>query len=166
MIRHIYKEEFFSMDSVDKYGHHQVYSVYVNPSMREYEKFIYPQARAMIDKFGNLYVEGDENKDPREEYNPSVLFHEEFIQTVAKKIHLPYNFHQNYPYNYYGDESNYGIGVYSDDPETLRVSTTYLTAVDLHLDTHQAKILFDRCREHNPQIKTLMMSKVKVLFQV
>jgi hypothetical protein len=158
MVKHIY-EKFFTADKINSYNVTTTYSIYVNPDSHEFEQFIYPEARAFIDRNGNLYVEGSEDKDSYAKFNPKGISHYYFLKTLQPQIiGMRENFiNDYYTAKYHGRESKVGIGVYADTQEQLRMSTQYFYPVS-DLDFNQARILFAKCVKKNPNLRRLVKS--------
>lgn len=78
-----YTEKFYTMGKAKGLGR-KIVSLYVNPTLTELKKYIPEGARAFISEDGDLYVEGYEDLDPREE-NRSLITHGAILKIIEDK---------------------------------------------------------------------------------
>ena len=140
--------------------------LYMNPTPEEYRKYICTYGRGFIDKDGNIYLEGYEEKlEDLASLQYSQVMHTEIIDALASKLGLPEDFSTNFQFEYKGQESNYGIAINFDqekgDKKFVYLSELYFqTPEDIDdieadgdvvmYDEKETDKLVQRCKTKNP----------------
>ena len=83
------------------------FEIYINPTQTELNKNIPDEARGFIDKDGNLYLEGYENKKD----NPGTVVHQYLLGALHEKLDLPDDYRIHFWDDYVGEEEKYGVTV-------------------------------------------------------
>ena len=144
------REEFVDYVSDKEYGRDFKFYIYKNPTPTEWRRFIPTKARGFIDSYGNIYVEGYEDK---KEYAGNL--HTIILKALQKHLkYLPDDYYYNFYSEYCGDESLYGIAIQMNGNKVF-LSESYASAEDdgMRYDDEAVTKLFEKCKKINPTLE-------------